>query len=109
MAEEVLASPTALGQLSQDLVDISGDLRDELASTRDTGLIESTAFGNTEGVGVITAAYGKVYEAMGQAVEDLADVLEGDVDRVLRLAFAYQEQDERNADDMPDCVPGQPC
>lgn len=106
---EVLAKPGKLAQLSQDLVDISGNVRDSLSTTRSSGLIDSTAFGNSEGVEAVATAYNAVFEKGGTAVEDLAEVLEGDIDRVLRMAFSYQETDENNSKRIPQCRPGQPC
>lgn len=106
---EVLADPVKLAQLSQDLVDISGDVRDDLSTTRESGLIDSSAFGNSDSVEEVATAYGSVFENGGAAVEDLAEVLEGDIDRVLRMAFSYKETDEENAQNIPQCQPGQPC
>lgn len=106
---EVLAKPVKLAQLSQDLVDISGNVRTSLSATRGSGLIDSTAFGNSTGVEAVAKACNSVFEKGGTAVEDLAEVLEGDIDRVLRMAFSYQQTDEENAEKIPECRPGHPC
>ncbi|ADD42538.1 hypothetical protein [Stackebrandtia nassauensis] len=106
---EVLAKPVKLAQLSQDLTTISGEVRKGLSSTRESGLIDSSAYGNSTGVEAVANAYNSVFEKGGTAVEDLTEVLEGDIDRVLRMAFSYQETDEKNAEKIPECRPGKPC
>lgn len=94
---DTTADPVKLAQLSQDLVVISGDVRDGIKAAREPALIDQSAWGNTQGSTDLSAAYHEAFEKGGLAVDDLAEVLEGDIDRTLLMAFSYQQTDEDNA------------
>jgi len=105
MAEEVRANPVNLCTLAGTLTDLAWDIRDGLATARDQFLVPPGAFGNSENSELLDSSYSTLLEETGDGVEDVAGVLEGDVDRVYLIAFAYQEKDNEAAAGIDDSVP----
>ncbi|WP_415644471.1 hypothetical protein [Stackebrandtia soli] len=97
MAEEVRADPVKLCTLADEVTGFAGDLRDGLATARQAIVIPASAFGNSDGAGTLDDTYVDVIEDAGAGVEDIAGVLEGDVDRLYRIAFSYKATDEANS------------
>lgn len=108
MADEVRADPVSLCELAGTLTQVAGDIRDGLATAREQILVPPGAYGNSESAETLDSTYSTLLEKSGDGVEDVAGVLEGDVDRVYLIAFAYQAKDQDTADGV-DCVPGEPC
>ena len=108
MADEVRADPVSLCELAGTLTSQAWDIRDGLATAREQILVPPGAFGNSENAETLDSTYSTLLEKAGDGVEDVAGVFEGDVDRVYLIAFAYQEQDQANAEDIA-CTPGEPC
>lgn len=109
MTEEVRADPVSLCELSASLTDIAWDVRDGLATAREDILVPPGAYGNSQNAESVDSAYSTLLEKTGNGVEDVAGVLEGDVDRVYLIAFAYQAKDQETAEDIDTCAPDQPC
>ena len=95
---DVRADPVELAQLSQDCLGIAKDTRNALRALRTEALIPTPAFGNSTRADEVDTAYTGLLQAAGLAVEDLAEILEGDTDRLLRVAFAYKQTDDEEAE-----------
>lgn len=102
------ASPASMCELAGAVGDLAWDLRDGLSSAREKTLIPGDAFGNSDGVASFEEGYMEAFQDAGQAVEDLAAVMDADADTLYGVAFSYQETDRQNAQNIP-CVPGEPC
>lgn len=97
MTEELRADPVLLAVLSKETLAMARSGRDALRALRSEGLIPAAAFGNSSAASMPANAYAEALEAAGLAVEDVADVLETDADRLLRAAFAYKAADDEAA------------
>lgn len=97
MTEELRADPVLLAVLSTETLALAKSGRDALRALRVEGLIPSAAFGNSSGASMPANVYTEALETAGLAVEDVADVLETDTDRLLRTAFAYKSADDEAA------------
>ncbi|TQL78245.1 hypothetical protein FB566_3828 [Stackebrandtia endophytica] len=109
MAEEVRADPVNLCELAGTLTELAWNVRDGLATAREQVLVPPGAFGNSQNSEGLDSMYSSVLEEMGDGVEDVAGVYEGDVDRIYLIAFAYQAKDQEAAGGIDACVPGEPC
>ena len=97
MADEVRADPTELAKLAGKTLDAAIELGDGWRTAQADLAVPAAAFG------VLPAAQG-VHRSMVATVEDgdqgigrLVAVYEGDVDRLYRVAFAYQQADREAA------------
>jgi hypothetical protein len=95
MADDLRADPVELARLAADVLTASQQVRDIWASAQADLDIPAAAFGNSGAAGVAgshTAARDEADLTIGRQIA----VLEGDVDRLYRVAFAYEktEQDE---------------
>ncbi|MGH8791895.1 MAG: type VII secretion target [Stackebrandtia sp.] len=100
MTKEVRADPVEMATLGNNCTTVAGDLRDALSKAREQVTLSQSVLGNTTGVESFASFYGSVLETAGLAIEDLADVLEGDTDRIYRTAFSYKAQDDENAREL---------
>ncbi|GIG67594.1 hypothetical protein [Phytomonospora endophytica] len=94
MTDEVRADPVELAVLSQAVLMVAYRVRSELPRGWSGVLVPSSAFGNTNAAESLAVDYGDAIETAGRAVEDLTGVLDGDADRLLRIAFAYKQTDD---------------
>lgn len=93
---EVGADPIELARLAATFLHASQRMGDALRATRAQVTPPTTAYGDTPGAGRLHTANDLAVEQAGLAMGRLVEVLEGDVDRLYRLVFAY-EMAERQA------------
>lgn len=101
MGKEVRADPIHLCELAGSLTTIASNVRDGLSTAREQITVPTSAFGNSAGVDVLDSYYADLLEDTGMAVEDVAGVYEADIDVVYRIAFAYQDTDINNSNNIP--------
>ena len=98
MAEEVRADPTEIAKLAGETLKASTTLNDGFVDAQSALGVPPSAFGNSHVGPSVSQSHQAVAELAQGAVERLVGVLEGDVDRLYRVAFAYQETDRESAD-----------
>jgi hypothetical protein len=106
MAKEVRADPSQLCRLGDQMLTSSEGIDDVWRGNVDTLNIPVAAFGNSNGA---PGAHTATVETAGDADVTLSrfvTVLQGDMDRLYRVAFAYQQVDEQNAKNIRDRGPG---
>ncbi|GIH04007.1 hypothetical protein Rhe02_20740 [Rhizocola hellebori] len=94
---EVRADPAELARLAEQLLRSSQQLTEAWQAAQAALQLESTDAGNTSHGDDLIRGHQTTTGAADVAFGRLAAVLEGDNDRVLRVAFAYQQADERAA------------
>ncbi|GLZ78724.1 hypothetical protein Afil01_35310 [Actinorhabdospora filicis] len=94
---ETRADPVELAVLSRDSLNLAKGLRTALSAARAATMIKAAAFGNAEGAEAFGEAHEKARTGAGTAFENLAEVCEGDTDRLLRIAFSYRQTDLEQA------------
>lgn len=110
MATEVRADPIELTRLAETCLDAANGLTDHLTATTEPFSFPQSAFGNTAAAVSGYQTSQATAESTGQAVARLVAVLEGDVDKIYRIAFAYQQADREASDELCRERPGlQPC
>jgi hypothetical protein len=100
MAAEVRADPIELTRLAQTLLRASQRLGDAWRAAQRDLTPPVSEFGDTAGCSSLHKGNATVVEPAGLALDRLVAVLEGDVDRVYRLAFAYEQADLHAMDEM---------
>jgi hypothetical protein len=98
VAEEVRADPVALSRLAAEVLTASRTLGDGWRAARDGLDVPAAAYGDSAGAAGVRAAHQATVEDADATVGRLVAVLEGDVDRLYRVAFAYQLADQREAE-----------
>lgn len=93
---EIAADAIELTQLAATYLDCSRDLTTALQAL-DLAIPPQSAFGRTPGAAGLHRASDAAAEQAGLAVGRLIEVLDGDVDRLYRLAFAYHEAEQQAA------------
>ncbi|MQA25222.1 MAG: hypothetical protein GEU94_07085 [Micromonosporaceae bacterium] len=112
MVQEVRADYTDLARLAQDILEAADGVTNALRTARDAFTLPVSAFGNSSVGSSVHYAHEQTTETGGVTVERLVEVLEGDVDRVYRVAFAYRKADLEAAEDTCRNAPRggpQPC
>lgn len=97
-AKEIRADSSELADLAGKVLSASGALGNALAASRGSLTVPPAAFGNTVAGPTAHDSHAAVVEQGGATTERLVEVLEGDVDRIYRVAFAYQRLEQENAD-----------
>ncbi len=97
MAEEVRADPLTLGRLARTTLDASGRLADAWSDVAAAVAAPVAAFGNLAAGPLVHGAAQAAAEAATTTVDRLVAVHEGDVDRLYRTAFAYEQADRAAA------------
>jgi hypothetical protein len=98
MVIEVRADPEELAKLASDTLTASEQLGDGHRDAYADLAVPASAFGNTTLGAAAHGAHDAALAASEIAVGRLVVVQEGDVDRLYRVAFAYQQADaEANA------------
>lgn len=100
MTVEVRADSTELARLAGEVLAAAEGVTDGLTTAREAILVPGTAFGNSEAGSSVHLAHQAAAECGGTAAERLVEVLEGDVDRLYAVAFAYQKADRDAAADL---------
>jgi hypothetical protein len=98
MGDEVRADPQALARLAKATLG-GADGMSAAWSAAQGGLAPSgDAFGNSLGAGRCALAAAEAQAAMNDTWRQVVGVYEGDVDRLYRVAFAYQQADREAAE-----------
>jgi hypothetical protein len=90
---EIRADPAALATLAQAVLGASKLLGDGYRDATGSLGVPASAFGNTANGAGMHGSYGTVVEEAALPFDGLVAVLEGDVDRIYRVAFNYQQAD----------------
>jgi hypothetical protein len=97
MATETRADPAELCRLGDQMLTSSEDIDGVWRANVDALNIPVSAFGNSGGApGAHATAIDTVSDAEG-TVSQFVTVLQGDMDRLYRVAFVYEHVDEQNA------------
>ncbi|GAA1753775.1 hypothetical protein [Luedemannella helvata] len=94
MADEVRANPEELAKLAGTTLDTSIALGDGWTDARTDLAVPVAAFGNLAASAGASSAHTTAVENADTAVGRLVAVFEGDVDRLYRCAFTYQQADQ---------------
>ena len=98
MADEVRADPTALAKLADATLDASIGLGNGWRAAQSAVAPPASAFGNLPASGGVHRAHRSAAEEADTGTGRLIAVYEGDVDRLYRVAFAYQQADREAAE-----------
>lgn len=98
MAKEIRADSSDLADLAGKVLAASGALGNSLAAGRDALVVPTAAFGNSVAGPALHGSHEAASEAGTSTTGRLVEVLEGDVDRIYRVAFAYQRMEQENAE-----------
>jgi hypothetical protein len=106
MANEVRVDPPQLCRLGDQMLTSSEDIDDVWRANVDALNIPLAAFGNSDGAPGAHTATLEVGSAADVTLSRFVTVLQGDMDRLYRVAFAYDQVDEQNAATLRDQGPG---
>jgi hypothetical protein len=95
MATQIRADASQLVRLAGTYLDESRRLGDTLRGVQTFVTPPATAFGDTAGGARLRQANDELTELTGLAVERLVEVLEGDVDRLYRLARLAEQAEQQ--------------
>ena len=97
MGEDLRADPVELTRLATDVLTASQQMRDIWANGQGDLTIPPTAFGNSNGAAAVGDSHQAAMDEGDVTIGRQVAVLEGDVDRLYRVAFAYEkfEEDEK--------------
>jgi hypothetical protein len=98
MPDEVRAEPVELARLAGRTLDAAVDLEDGWRRAQRDLAIPATAYGTLSAGQGIHRAHAAATEDGDAAVSCLVAVYEGDVDRLYRVSFAYQQADREAAE-----------
>ena len=93
-ATEVRADPVALTRLAEQMLRSSQAIADAWRLAQGPLTMPETAFGDSTGGSGTRVAHQATTDDADVAVGRLVAVLESDMDRLYRIAFAYQKADE---------------
>lgn len=94
------ADPTELAGLASQTLTAADGMSDALTAGRETFAVPVAGFGDTAAASGAHRQHEGLREQVGTTTERLVQVLEGDVDRIYRVAFAYQKLDQEAAADL---------
>jgi hypothetical protein len=97
MGDEVRADPVELAKLAGKTLDASIELGDGWRQAQADLAVPAAAFGNLPAGQGVHRAHVAAAEDGDRGVGRLVAVYEGDVDRLYRVAFAYQQADREAA------------
>jgi len=97
MAETFRADPTALARLAAATLAASTGLSDAWDSHRPELAVPAAAFGNTPASPASARSHAAATDAGELAIDRVTGVCDGDVDRLYRAAFAYEQADRAAA------------
>ncbi|MGA8114742.1 MAG: type VII secretion target [Actinocatenispora sp.] len=97
MGDTVRIDPSAVAHLAGQVLTASEQLDDGLQAAGRSSAVPSSAFGNTAGAAGVHRAYQDAVDALGTASGRLVEVLQGDTDRLYRVAFSMRQTDDDNA------------
>lgn len=108
MVDEVRADPVELAKLAGKTLDAAGELGDAWRNAQPGLAIPAAAFGNLSASGAAYSSHRQASEDGDTATGRLIAVYEGDVDRLYRVAFAYQQADQDAASRLTPGTSGPP-
>jgi uncharacterized protein YukE len=97
---EVRVDPAAVTRVAGRMLRASQSLSDAWRQAQGPLAVPGPAFGDSVGAGTALAAAQDTVDGGGVAVERLVAVLEGDMDRLHRIAFDYKKADDDAAADL---------
>lgn len=106
MAEEIRADPVELAKLAGRTLDASIALGDGWRTARAALTVPAAAFGNLGASPGVQRSHEAAAEDGDTGIGRLVGVYEGDVDRLYRVAFAYQQADQEAARRARQAHPG---
>lgn len=98
VSEEVRADPVALSRLAADVLTAARGTGDGWRAAKDGLDIPLAAFGDSRAAAGVHDAHRSAADEADVAIGRLVAVLEGDTDRIYRVAFAYQLADQQAAE-----------
>jgi hypothetical protein len=98
MTDSLRASPVELVRTADQMLASSQDLADSWSLQQDRLTVPESAFGDVDVAADIFAGYAGAAEEGNVTVGRLVATLEADLDRLYRIAFAYQQTDLDGAD-----------
>lgn len=98
MADEVRADPEAIVRLAQATLAGADDMSDCWSAAQGVVTPPGSAFGNSTAGPAFATACTAAATSADTAWRGVAGVYEGDVDRLYRVAFAYQAADAAAAE-----------
>jgi len=91
---EVRADPVELTRVADQMLRSSQQIDDAWRNAQGSLAVPVAAFGDSSGAAGISTAHEQTVDDADVAVGRLVAVLEGDVDRLYRIAFAYKKADD---------------
>ncbi|MEV8509885.1 hypothetical protein AB0368_34375 [Actinoplanes sp. NPDC051475] len=98
MADEVRADPDAIVRLAKATLAGADTMTDGWSAAQGVVVPPGDAYGNSSAGPAIAAAAAGAEAAMDATWRRIVGVYEGDVDRLFRVAFAYQQADSEAAE-----------
>ena len=98
---EVRADPIELTRLADRMLKASNEIGDVWHGAQVAVDVPMKAFGDGRQANALAVAYGSALDAVDLTLSRVAAVLEGDMDRLYRVAFAYQKADVEAARRFP--------
>jgi len=97
MVDGVQADPLELARLASEVLTAADGLGTALSAGRGSLMVPLAAFGNSAAGPAAHTSHEAVTEQGATTSQRLVEVLEGDVDRIYRVAFACEKLDRENA------------
>jgi hypothetical protein len=91
---EVRADPVEITRLADQMLHASQQIADVWRPMHGALAIPVTAFGDSGGAAGVHTAHDVTFTDADVAIGRLVAVLEGDMDRLYRIAFAYKKADD---------------
>ena len=91
MATDIRADPLELTRLTATVLTASQDLADAWRTTRNALAVPLAAYGNSNSASGVHDAHQATVDDAGVTVGRQVSILEDDVDRLYRVAFAYEK------------------
>ena len=98
MAAETRVDPEELVRLAADVLRSSQQMSDSWMAAQGDLAIPPAAFGNSNGAAAVKDSHVTVIDEADITIGRHVAVLEGDMDRLYRVAFAYQQADREAAE-----------
>ncbi|HWS37605.1 MAG TPA: hypothetical protein VN408_33355 [Actinoplanes sp.] len=106
--DEVRVEPVAVTRAADRMMRAAQSLSDAWRTAQGSLTVPDGAAGDSAGAGTVVAAAQDTTDGGGVAIGRLVAVLEGDMDRLYRIAFAYQKADDDAAEQFRRTHPNLP-
>ncbi|MEV0274672.1 MAG: hypothetical protein HOV71_28640 [Hamadaea sp.] len=94
MSNEVRADPVELTRVADQMLRSSQQIDDAWRAAQGPLAVPATAFGDSIGAAAVAQAQDQTVDDAEVTLGRLVAVLEGDMDRLYRIAFAYKKADD---------------